>query len=320
MLAMLSLLQVRRDWAGQALAERLAVSTRTVRRDVDRLRELGYRIDAIKGPDGGYRLAAGAELPPLLFDEDQAVALSIALRNASASGADLEEAAARALATVRQVMPSRLRHWIDGIEFDHGVSDSRVDAAVLGAVSDAIRRRMVLRFDYAGGDGNPDGSRAVDGPPRRTEPHGLVARDGRWYLVAWDLDRGDWRLFRVDRLAPRTPAGPSFTPRDIPSGDARAFVAARFRGSTDEVRWPCAGEVVIHLPARAVRPWVADGVVDELDEATCRVSLGSWSWMGLLASIARFDAPFEIVGPPELMDAAAALERRMRDARPHPTG
>jgi biotin operon repressor len=306
MLTMLSLLQARRDWPGQALADRLDVSTRTVRRDVDRLRELGYRIDALKGPDGGYRLAAGSELPPLLFDEEQAVALSIALQNAGASGAGIEEAAARALATVRQVMPSRLRHRIDGIHFDRPSEGPTVEPAVLGAVSDAVREGKVLRFDYAG----------AGGPPRRTEPHGLVARDARWYLVAWDLDRDDWRVFRLDRLAPRFPAGPGFRPRRIPTGDATSYVAARFKGSDDEDRWPCVGEVVIDLPPRDVIPWVTDGHVEPVGESRSRLTLGSWSWIGVLASLTRFDVAFEIVGPPALAEAAATLADRLVAARP----
>lgn len=305
MLSMLSLLQARREWAGSALADRLGISTRTVRRDVDRLRELGYRIDAIKGPAGGYRLAAGSELPPLLFDEEQAVAVSIALQNAGASGAGIDEAAARALATVRQVMPSRLRQRVDGIRFERADAGARVDAAVLEAVSDAVTRRLVLRFGY--GD--------VDGPPRRAEPHGLVARDARWYLVAWDLDRADWRVFRLDRLVPRTPAGPRFAPRAIPSGDAVGFVAARFKGSAEEDRWPCVGEVVIQLSAREVRPWIEDGDVTDLGDGRSRLVVGSWSWMGVLASLTRFDAPFEVVGPQPLAEAAAVLAERLRSAQ-----
>jgi predicted DNA-binding transcriptional regulator YafY len=277
------------------------VPGRTVRPDVDRLRELGYRIDAIKGPDGGYRLAAGAELPPLLFDEEQAVALSIALQNASASGAGIEEAAARALTTVRQVLPSRLRHRVDAIRFEHPAPVTTVDAGVLAAVSDAIHACTVLRFDYGG----------AEGPARRAEPHAVVARDGRWYLVAWDLDRGDWRLFRLDRLSPRTPGGRRFEPRPIPGGDARSFVAARFKGSEREDAWPCIGEAVVALPARELLPWVDDADVEPIDDRTSRLRVGSWSWMGVLAALARLDAPFQIVGPPALREAASILVGRL---------
>src|SRR4051812_18191991 len=206
LLALLSLLQARRDWPGALLAERLEVSARTVRRDVDRLRELGYPIATTKGPDGGYRLDAGAELPPLLFDDDQAVAIAVALR--TATGAGLGEAAARALNTVRQVMPARLRHRVDALHVTAvDRAGPQVDPQVLAALSAAVHAREVLRFGYASA-----------GPPRRAEPHHLVTWGGRWYLVAWDLDRGDWRTFRVDRISPRIPTGPRFVPRELPGG------------------------------------------------------------------------------------------------------
>lgn len=305
MLALLSLLQTQRDWPGQVLADRLDVTPRTVRRDVDRLRELGYRISAIKGPDGGYRLAAGSELPPLLFDDEQAVAIAVALQSVPATGIDIEEGAARALATVRQVMPSRLRHRVDGIRFTGVENDTRVDPAVLEAVSAAVRDRHVLRFDY--GD--------HDRPARRTEPHAVVAREGRWYLLAWDLEADDWRTFRLDRMTPRIPTGPAFTPRELPAADAQTYLAARAKGSDAGDRWPCIGELVLEVPAREVAHWIGrDGSVEPIDDISCRVTVGSWSWTGILASVARFDAPFRVEGPPELRDAATALSRRLSDA------
>ena len=252
LLALLSLLQSRRDWPGAVLAARLDVSHRTVRRDVDRLRDMGYTIRATMGPDGGYRLDAGEQLPPLLFDDDQVVALAVALRAAALSGAGVEEAAVRALTTVRQVMPSRLRHRLDALEFT-AIGARAGDAArtpvspdVLIALSAAARAREILRFDYAGG--HPGAA------PRRVEPHHLVTSGGRWYLVAWDLDRDDWRIFRVDRIDPRTPAGPRFAARDVPGGDVAAFVSARFRGSDRADAWPCTGTVVLHRPAAEVVP------------------------------------------------------------------
>src|SRR5690554_2578189 len=169
LLSLLSLLQARRDWPGHVLAQRLAVSDRTVRRDVDRLRELGYPIQATLGPDGGYRLAPGAELPPLLFDDEQAVALAVALQLAVTSGADIDDGATRALATLRQVMPSRLRHRIDALELTvmpDAVPASNVAPAVLHAVSDAVQRHEVLRFDYAGStpsSGGTDGTTSSGG-------------------------------------------------------------------------------------------------------------------------------------------------------------
>ncbi len=311
LLNLLSLLQSRRDWPGAVLADRLEVSDRTVRRDVERLREMGYRIEATMGPDGGYRLDAGSELPPLLFDDEQVVALTVALQAASVTGAGIGEAALRALTTVRQVMPSRLRHRLNGVEFTPVPRPGEGPAAsaspdVLLALSVAIRAHEVLRFDY-GGRGSDDTDPA---PPRRVEPHDLVASGGRWYLVAWDLERDDWRIFRADRITPRTPTGPRFTPREVPGGDARAFVSARFKGSAQTDRWPCTGTVVLHLPAEAVRPFAGDGTVEELGPDRCRYTAGSWSWPALAAALGRFDADMEVVGPPELADAFTVLAAR----------
>ncbi|MFD7659157.1 helix-turn-helix transcriptional regulator [Actinosynnema sp. NPDC059797] len=308
LLALLSLLQARRDWPGGLLAERLDVSPRTVRRDVDRLRELGYPIVTTKGPDGGYRLGAGAQLPPLLFDDEQAVALAVALHTAVSSGTG--EAAARALHTVRQVMPARLRHRIDTLRVTAVERSAApgVDSGVLVAVGGAVHAREVLRFDYASPSGD-DGR-----PARRVEPHHLVTRGGRWYLVAWDLDRDDWRAFRVDRMAPRVPTGPRFTPRELPGGDVAAFVTGRFRGSDGAGDWPCRGEVVLHRPAAEVAPFAGDGVVEELGPDRCRLTSGSWSWPALAAAIGRFDADVEVVGPAELRDAFALLARRYAEA------
>ncbi|WP_091652761.1 WYL domain-containing protein [Micromonospora pallida] len=313
LLALLSLLQTRRDWPGALLAERLDISPRTVRRDVDRLRELGYPIVAFKGPDGGYRLDAGAQLPPLLFDDEQAVALAIALQIATTTRAGIEEAAARALHTVRQVMPARLRHRIDTIQVTAVERptirpDHKVDSTVLLALSAAVHAREVLRFDYPPSAVADHGAQT---PPRRVQPHHLVTWGGRWYLVAWDLDRQDWRTFRADRITPRTPTGPRFTPRELPGGEVAAFVVSRFWGSGD---WPCRGEVILDLPAAVVSRYTSDGVVEELGPDRCRLVLGSWSWHGLAAAIGRFDADIEVVGPAELRDAFAHLARRYADA------
>ncbi len=293
---------MRRDWPGTLLAERLEVTPRTVRRDVDRLRELGYSIRATMGPDGGYRLDAGEELPPLLFDDDQVIALAVALQSASASGVGIEEAAVRALTTVRQVMPSRLRHRLDSLQFTAmAPTDTGVTPDVLLAVSMAIRAREVLRFDYG---------EAEDRPPRRVEPHHLVSHSGRWYLVAWDLEHDEWRLFRVDRMRPRTPTGPRFVPRDIPGGEVSEFVAARFKGSDDTNRWPCVGTVILDLPARSVLPFAGDGTVEDLGDGRSRLTAGAWSWGALAASLLRFEADIEVQSPPELGEAFAKLAER----------
>ncbi|MEU0098584.1 YafY family protein [Streptomyces sp. NPDC006267] len=317
LLALLSLLQARRDWPGGLLAERLGVSPRTVRRDVDRLRELGYPIAAFKGPDGGYRLDAGARLPPLLFDDDQAVALAVALRTAAATGAGIGEAATRALTTVRQVMPARLRHRVDAlqvtaVERRGGRPRPQADPRVLVTLSAAVRAREVLRFDHSPA-ARPATADAAP-PVRRVEPHHLVTWGGRWYLVAWDLDREDWRTFRADRISPRTPTGPRFTPRDVPGGDVAAFVAARFQGPEAPDGWPCRGEVILDAPASEVATHVRDGIVEEYGPDRCRVVLGAWSWPVLAAEFGRFDVDIEVVGPDGLRDAFARLARRYADA------
>ncbi|MFI9103008.1 helix-turn-helix transcriptional regulator [Streptomyces fildesensis] len=323
LLSLLSLLQARRDWPGALLAERLDISPRTVRRDVDRLRELGYPVVAFKGPDGGYRLEAGTALPPLLFDDEQAVALAVALQVATTTGAGIGEAAARALTTVRQVMPARLRHRIDtlqvtAVERPANQPHPQVDSSVLMTLSDAVHAREVLRFDYASAipPEATDTDRA-ELPPRRAQPHHLVTWGGRWYVVAWDLDREDWRTFRADRITPRTPTGPRFTPRELPGGDVAAFVTARFQGSDNPDSpgaWPCRGEVILDLPAAVVSRYTRDGIVEELGPNRCRLALGSWSWPGLTAAIGGFDADIEVIGPPELKDAFARLARRYAHA------
>ncbi|MBU5423603.1 WYL domain-containing protein [Cellulomonas hominis] len=319
LLALLSLLQTRRDWPGEVLAGRLGVSPRTVRRDVDRLRALGYPVHATKGPDGGYRLAAGTAMPPLMLDDEQVVALTVALQTASTGVDGLDDAAARALATLRQVLPARLRARVEGLELTavrrtEAPEEERVDTERLMAVGAAVRAREVLRFDYrspdAGGTGPTDrtGPAApADGPPRRVEPHHLVTRGRRWYLVAWDLDRADWRTFRVDRLHPRTPTGPRFERRAVPAPDVAAYLQQQFSGVT----FPCHGEAVLEAPASVVSRWAGTtDVVEPLDAQRCRVVAGSWSWGGLAAWFGLFDVPLTIVGPAELRDAARALAGR----------
>ncbi|GAB3856653.1 helix-turn-helix transcriptional regulator [Dactylosporangium cerinum] len=313
LLALLSLLQARRDWPGQTLADRLEVSPRTVRRDVDRLRDLGYPVQATRGPDGGYRLDAGSELPPLLFDDDQAVAVAVALQTATMSVEGVEEAALRALATVRQVMPARLRQRVDALQVTRvaktGWQPSRVDTSVLLAIGQAVRAREVLRFDYAG---VREMAAGTPGDRRRAEPCHVVTWGGRWYLIGYDLDRSDWRTYRVDRMTLRTPNGPRFTPRPLPAADVAAFVAERFEGHDP---LPCRGEAILHAPAAAITEWTrGQAIVEVVGPDRSRVSAGSWSWTGLAAWFGMFDVEVELIGPPELRAATAALAARFTRA------
>ncbi|MGH3241064.1 MAG: helix-turn-helix transcriptional regulator [Spirillospora sp.] len=315
LLALLTLLQAHRDWSGQDLAQRLDITPRTVRRDIDRLRELGYSIRALKGPHGGYRLDAGSHLPPLLFDDGQAVALALALQSVATSST-IGEDAVRALSTVRQAMPSRLRRRVDMVRIT-AVRPPESDATVpapgtqtLLELSRVIHAREELRFDYGHADATVPAAR-----PRRTRPHHLVTWRGHWYLIAWDLDRDGWRTFRADRIRPRTPTGPRFTPRELPGDDVTAFVIGRFRGTDGSASdWPCVGQVVLDLPAHAVAPFAQDGVVEDLGPGRCRLTLGSWSWTGLAAAIGRFDADVHVIGPPRLTTAFAHLAARYAEA------
>lgn len=224
-LHLLSLLQTHRLWSGADLAERLDVTERTVRRDVDRLRDLGYPVDATPGSDGGYRLAAGAHLPPLLFDDEEAVAVVVGLRMAAgAAVTGIEDSSVQALAKVEQALPDRLRRRVTALD-DSIVSLQRtrddrrtVDPAALSLLAATCRDHEEVRFDYQ----RPEG----DHSKRLVEPHQLLSAGHLWYLIAWDLRRNDWRIFRLDRLSNVSRAGARFAPRDIPGGDAAAFLTA----------------------------------------------------------------------------------------------
>ncbi|GLW26133.1 DNA-binding transcriptional regulator [Microbispora amethystogenes] len=304
LLRLLSLLQARRDWPGATLADRLGVSERTVRRDVDRLRELGYPVESTRGTDGGYRLVAGTAMPPLLLDDDEAVAAAIGLR-AAAGVAGVEEAAERAAAKLEQVLPSRLRRRVGALQtHSEPVPPDRpgpaIDPAVLGVLAAACRDRERLRFDYRAHDGS-SGVRIV-------EPYRLVSWGRRWYLVAWDTGRDDWRTFRVDRIAPRTPTGPRFPPRDPPEGGAAAYVA---RG-VSAAAWRHHARVLVHAPAEVVAQRInpAVGVVEDVDGRTCVLVTGADTPNTLAVHLGLLDLDFEVTGPPELVDHLRTLTVR----------
>ena len=318
LLSLLSLLQSRRDWPGDVLADRLGVSPRTVRRDVDRLRELGYPVHAAKGPDGGYRLDAGTHMPPLLLDDEQAVALVVALQTASTGVSGVDEAAVRALSTLRQVMPARLRSAADALQVTAVAAGNRparpsVDAEALLVVGGAVRAREVLRFDY---DAAATRGRARRPPPRRAEAHHLVTWGGRWYLVGFDLERDDWRTYRVDRMTPKSPTGPRFAPRDAARAPTSPRSSPSGSASISPWRTSIRGEALVDRPADEVARWAGRDALVEHARATtaagssCRRGPGTGSRRRWRCSA----CPFRIVGPPELVDATRRLAERVTAA------
>jgi predicted DNA-binding transcriptional regulator YafY len=308
LLRLLSLLQARRDWTGAELAARLGVTTRTIRHDVDRLRGLGYPVDGRPGVAGGYRLGTGGALPPLLLDDEEAVAVAVGLRTA-ASGpiAGIEETSVRALAKLQQVLPSRLWHRVSAFQGYALPVPSRgphVDPDVLTMIASACRDHERLRFDYRAHSGTAS--------RRDVEPYRLVNDRQRWYLVAWDTDRNAWRTFRVDRIEPRPPAGPRFTPRALPPDQEIAAQVARGAG---EATWRYRARVVVHAPPDYVRDRMPIPVeVESLGEDRCAFEPGSDHPEMLALYLGLLDADFEVTDSPELVDALAKLAGRYQRA------
>lgn len=307
LLRLLSLLQTHREWSAAGLAERLGVSCRTVRRDVDRLRELGYPVNASRGTGGGYRLGTGTRLPPLLLDDDEAVAVAVGLRTAAGQGIEgIGETSVRALAKLEQVLPDRLRGRVGALNaytvpILRGPGASVVDPAVLTELAHLCRDAERLRFEYRGHDGSPT--------RRSVEPHRLVCTERRWYLVAWDLDREDWRTFRADRIAPRPPHGPRFTPRPPPADDLAAYVS---RGvSTRAYAARAAVRLLVPLAEAAERITPLDGTLEEETAGSCVLRTGAAD-LGLLAvHVLMTGFEFEVLEPAALTEAMAALHARL---------
>ncbi len=300
-LRLLSLLQTHRYWSGAELSERLGVSARTLRRDVDRLRELGYPVEAQRGVEGGYQLAAGAALPPLVIDDEEAVALAVGLQFAAESAVEgVAECSVRVLAKVAQVMPVRLRRRVEALRTMTvpagwgGAERGGVDPAVLVALALACRDGERLRFPYTAADGR--------GTDREVEPHRLVRLGPRWYLVAYDLGRQDWRSFRVDRLADPRGTGARFRARELPAEDAAAFV----RAGLAHLPRPYRVEAVVEAPAAEVRERVGRwSTVEEADGGRCRLHMTADSLDWPLMALGSIGAPFRVVEPPELLDRLA---------------
>lgn len=310
-LRLLSLLQTHRYWPGTELADRLEVSVRTLRRDIDRLRELGYPVEARRGVEGGYQLAAGAALPPLVVDDEEAVALTIGLQ-AAAQGAveGIAEAGVRVLAKVAQVMPARLRRRVEALRAMTvpaawgGPARASVDPAMLTTVALACRDSERLRFSYtAAGGARTD---------RHVEPHRLVRLGGRWYLVAYDLTRHDWRSFRLDRLTTPNGTGARFRPRALPAADAAEFV----RAGLDSLPRPYRVEVLVDAAAGTVRDRIGRWcTVEETGAGHCRVRMTTDSLDWPIMALGVLDADFEIVEPPELLDQIHSWGARFSRAR-----
>ncbi|HEX6022007.1 MAG TPA: WYL domain-containing protein [Solirubrobacter sp.] len=306
LLRLLALLQTRTDWTGPQLADRLEVTTRTIRNDIDRLRRLGYPVHAEPGAAGGYRLGAGTSLPPLLLDDDEAVAVAVGLRMAASGGvAGIEEASLRALARVEQVLPSRLRHRVVALHDatlalpGHG---PQVDPEVLSTVAAAIRARERLRFDY-----DTAGLHTV-------EPHRLVHTHGSWYLVAWDPEPDDWRIFRVDRIRPRSHHGTRFRRREDPEGDIATYVEKQLGQSM----WHYRARVKVHAPAERVAARVPPAVVVEaIDARTSFVNVGSDDPRTLAFWLAMIDEDFDARDHPELAQELRDLAARYLRAAEH---
>jgi len=306
LLRLLSLLQTPRDWTGTELADRLEVSPRTVRADIERLRDLGYPVHATRGAVGGYRLEAGASMPPLLLDDEEAIAVAIGLRTATHGGiSGIEETSLQALAKLEQVLPPRLRRQIETLEgvtvhVQHRRAEATVDTTALTDLARLARERFTVRFEYS--------DRRAETTRRHVEPYRIVNAGHRWYLVAWDLDRGDWRTFRVDRMKPGASAGIRFSPRPLTDAEVEALVS---RGVPPEARRHQARVIVMAPAASLVErfgSWI--GTVVALDESSCELTAGADRLEDLAAYLAFLDADFVVTEPPELADRVRLLASR----------
>ncbi|MFF8952381.1 helix-turn-helix transcriptional regulator [Streptomyces sp. NPDC014940] len=310
LLQLLSLLQTPREWPGGELADRLNVSRRTVRRDIDRLRELGYPVRATKGADGGYRLVAGKAMPPLVLDDEEAVAIAVGLRAGAGHAVErVDEASVRALAKLEQVLPARLRHRVSTLQaattpLTSGDGPS-IAPGTLTVMASTVAGRERLRFAYRDKEGGES--------HRLTEPHRLVSTGRRWYLVAYDLGRDDWRTFRVDRVREPFATGARFAPRELPEGDAAEYLRRSIRRTQDtyafEVRFAgTAREVAARLPEWAGVPEADDG-----GGCVLRGTSGEpVEWLALRLAMAGCE--FTVRGPEELVSCVRELGGRLSRA------
>jgi predicted DNA-binding transcriptional regulator YafY len=308
LLRLLSLFQAQRYWSGAELSKRLEVTGRTLRRDVDRLRSLGYPVHSTSGVEGGYQLGAGATLPPLLLDDDEAVAVALGLRTSAQSGiSGTEEASLRALLKLEQVLPPRLRHRVMAL---HGFvvplerRGPTIDANLLSAIAGACRDCECIRFKYQ--------DRTGSATLRIVEPHRLVHTGYRWYLVAWDTSRKDWRTFRIDRIDGKPKSSTRFSPRKPPEGDFAKFVAK----SLSQVPYPVRARITLHASLEALSKRIppSAGVLQSIDENSCMLQTGSYSLEGIAMHLSWLGVDFRVHEPPELIDHVRKLVDRFNAA------
>jgi len=284
------------------------VTARTLRRDVDRLRSLGYPVQSATGAAGGYQLGAGATLPPLLLEDEEAVAVVVGLRTAASGNiSGIEEASVRALAKLEQVLPSRLRKRVAALHssiLTLAVSGPAVDAGTLAAIASACRDSEKLKFNYRKRDGAES--------HREVEPHRLVNTGRRWYLVAWDSDRGNWRTFRVDRILPRLESAGRFAPRRPPEGGFGEYVSR----SVGYAPYPHQASVIFHAPLEQIAENLprASGMLEAIDDRRCRLRTGAFSLDMLSVWIAMIGAEFEVEHPPELIERVRSLAAQFHRA------
>jgi predicted DNA-binding transcriptional regulator YafY len=308
LLKLLSLLQAPREWPGSELAGRLQVSRRTIRRDVERLRGLGYPVEATMGTGGGYRLVAGMAMPPLLLDDEEAVAITVGLATAARHPVQgIGEASVRALAKLEQVLPSRLRYRVSSlnaatVQLAAG-NGPGVDPGLLTTLAAAITGRERVRFGYQAGDGT--------GSTRLADPHRLVAAGRRWYLLAYDNDRQDWRIFRIDRIRDLQPTG-ARTPSRTPPADAAAYVAGQLYSLAPTYR----AIATLHAPAAEVarRLGSAASSLTATGERTCRIETHADTLEWLAFRLILSGCEFEVHQPPELVGYLRALAARLTRA------
>ena len=308
LLSLLSLLQGRRDWPGSELSGRLGVSGRTIRRDVGRLRELGYPVESLSGPAGGYRLRAGSAMPPLLLDDEEAIAIAVGLRTAArASVTGIEETSVRALVKLEQVLPSHLRRRVRALGSATLTLPSggpTVDPQALTVIAAACRDAECVRFAYTARDGVAS--------RREVEPHSLVNLGRRWYLVAWDRGRRDWRTFRVDRLTRPASSGVRFAPREPPGKDAAAYVEQSLSARPNRYE----ARVTLRASAEEVRARFSSqwGTIEPIDEGSCEYRTGDDDLDWLAMRVAMLGVDFEVHEPPELRAHLRVLARRLARA------